>query len=102
MATAAHLAVNDALRLEISALSSTDDVRNLRNRVRQALQHGVRDFVFDCQRWDQLDLVVLSSLVQCASVCREHGATFDVANMSSTMLKDVRELRLAERLGLVA
>ena len=102
MATAAHLSVSPALRFEITAVSSTEDGRDLRNRVRQALQHGVRDFVFDCHEWDRLDLLVLSSLVQCAAACREHGATFDVANMSTTMLRDVRELRLAERLGLAA
>jgi len=102
MATAAHLAVTHPARFEITTVSSMEAGRDLRNRVRQALQHGVRDFVFDCQRWDRLDLLVLSSLVQCAAACREHGANFDVANMSSTMLKDVRELRLAERLGLAA
>jgi hypothetical protein len=102
MATAAHFDGSQALPLEIIAVSSTEDGKEVRSRVRQALQHGVREFVFDCERWHQLDLRVLSSLVQCAAACREHGATFDVANMSSTILKDVRELRLAERLGLVA
>jgi len=102
MAAAAHLSVSRAVRFEIATVSSTQHVRDLRSQVRQALQHGVRDFVFDCERWKELDLRVLSSLVQCAAACREHGATFDVANMSSTMLNNVRELRLAERLGLVA
>jgi hypothetical protein len=101
MATAAHLPVSQALRFEITTFSSMDDRRDLRDRVRQALQHGTRDFVFDCQQWNQLDLRVLSSLVQCAAVCREHGATFEMANMSSTILNDLRELRLSKRLGLV-
>jgi len=102
MAVAAHVAVSRAVRFEITTLSSIEHGRDLRNRVRQALQRGVRDFVFDCERWNELDFRMLSSLVQCAAACREHGATFDVANLSSGMLSVVRELRLADRLGLVA
>lgn len=98
MATAA-LSFGSA-HFEISRQSTTRHARDLRSGVRQALQQGDRHFVVDCGAWNQLDLSMLSSLIQCATACREHGASFEVANMSTELRADVLALQLGERLGL--
>jgi anti-anti-sigma regulatory factor len=74
--------------------------KEVRTQVRQALQDGGRHLVVDCEGWNQFDLSMLSSLIQCAAACREHGASFEVANMSSDIRENVRDLQLAGRLGL--
>jgi len=56
--------------------------------------------VVDCEAWDSLDLEMLSSLIQCVSVCREHGASLKFANMSDEVRKHVHDLQLQHRLGL--
>ena len=74
--------------------------KDLRVQVRQALNEGDRHLVIDCADWNRFDLTMLSSLIQCAAVCREHGASFEVANMSNDIRESVRDLQLAGRLGL--
>jgi len=91
--------IDDAC-FQIPTAASTRFTKKLRSSVREALQHGARRLVVDCEAWQQMDVNVLSSLIQCASACREYGASFEVANMSSDILADVRALRLQARLGL--
>jgi anti-anti-sigma regulatory factor len=99
MASAAHMNVSSA-RFAISSRQTSYGAKHLRTQVRQALQEGDRHFVVDCEGWNQFDLSTLSSLIQCAAACREHGASFEVANMSSDIRENVRDLQLAGRLGL--
>src|SRR5262245_22527293 len=99
MATAARLQTTVA-HFEIPGRLSTRHARELRSRVRRALAQGERRFVVDCHAWQELDFAMLSSLIQCAAECREHGATFEVASLSSGLAADVRALQLHERLGL--
>ena len=87
-------------RFAIPQRHSPRHAKDLRSRVNQALQQGDRHLVVDCEGWDRLDLGMLSSLIQCATACREHGASFEVANMSTAIRADVAELRLGGRLGL--
>jgi anti-anti-sigma regulatory factor len=74
--------------------------RDLRSRVHQALQRGEQHVVVDCKEWGALDFSTLSSLIQCASLCRQEGAAFEVTNLSNTLRANIRALRLNERLGL--
>jgi anti-anti-sigma regulatory factor len=87
-------------QFEIPSHLSNGDGKQLRSQIRQALQDGERHLVVDCQAWDALDLNMLSSLIQCAADCREHGATFEIASLSSAVAADVRALNLHDRLGL--
>lgn len=84
----------------IQSFSNGRPGHELRNQVRAALQRGERAVVVNCEGWNSLDFPILSSLIQCASACREHGASFEIANMSSSLLADVRALQLEARLGL--
>jgi anti-anti-sigma regulatory factor len=90
----------DATRFCIPTAVSMGYAKALRESVREALKLGVRSMIVDCDNWSRLDMNVLSSLIQCAAMCREYGAEFEVANMPDEILKDVRALRLEARLGL--
>jgi anti-anti-sigma regulatory factor len=105
MASAAHLhtegtSAQSSARFAIPATRASFHAKDLRTRVRQELQDGGRHLVVDCEAWNQFDLGVLSSLIQCASACREHGASFEIANMSNDIRQNVQDLQLAGRLGL--
>jgi anti-anti-sigma regulatory factor len=99
MASAAHMNSQSAC-FAIPMTHTSYHAKDLRSRVRQALQDGDRHLVVDCEGWNRFDLSMLSSLIQCAAACREHGASFEVANMSSDIRENVRDLQLAGRLGL--
>ena len=99
MAAAAHLNC-DSTRFEIPSRLSSHHARELRLGVRRALEHGERRLVVDCGAWEEFDFMMLSSLIQCAAACREHGATFEVTSLSSDLKADVRELRLHDRLDI--
>lgn len=88
-------------RLEISTDVSTHRGRALRSSVQQALERGDRHLVVDCVAWNDLDLRVLSSLIRCASECREQGASFEVTNIPNHIKEEVNALQLGERLGMI-
>ena len=98
--TTSTVVTHDAACFRIPTLATMSYAKDLREGVREALRLGARRLVVDCDAWSRMDVNVLSSLIQCASACREHGATFEVANMPSQILDDVRALRLQGRLGL--
>lgn len=99
MATAAHLLVGPT-RFEVPSHPSVPSARDLRSRIRRALQQGDHHVVVDCTGWSTLDLSLLSALIQCAAACREYGAFFELANMSSEIKAGVADLNLGARLGL--
>lgn len=86
------------LRREMSAAGP----RSLRASILAAIGEGGRHVVVDCLGWNNLDLVVLSTLVQGAKACAALGATFELANLSGPVRADIVALRLDRRLGLVA
>jgi anti-anti-sigma regulatory factor len=97
MATSAQ---DGSVRFSIPRHRSRQRAKELRAGIRYALQQGDRRMVVDCEAWDSLDLEMLSSLIQCVSVCREHGASLEFANMSDEVRKHVHDLQLQHRLGL--
>ena len=99
-ATASYLNGTSA-RFAIPEKHNSHLARDLRARVLTALQQGDRHLVVDCGALNKLDLNTLSMLIQCASACREHGASFEVANMSNHVRAEVVGLQLGERLGLL-
>ena len=86
------------LRREISVAGPV----TLRASIMAALGGGGRHVVVDCLGWENLDLVVLSTLVQGAKACAALGATFELANLAGPVRDDIVALRLDRRLGLVA
>lgn len=76
--------------------------RSLRTSIMTALGKGDRQVVVDCCGWEQLDLVVLSTLVQGAKACAAFGASFELVNLAGHVRDDIVALRLERRLGLVA
>lgn len=74
--------------------------RGLRRDVHEALEQGRRRIVFDCSSWPQLDLILLSTLVNCAKDCTEQGADFELANLRTDIQDRIEALRLGDRLGL--
>ena len=98
MTTATHL--EQGMRFEVGGPHSGRGARELLTMVGQALQHGDRHVVADCEGWDRLDVPVLSSLIRCALRCNEYGASFEIVNLSPGLTGEVRNLRLLPRLGL--
>ncbi|MGH7620413.1 MAG: STAS domain-containing protein, partial [Gemmatimonadaceae bacterium] len=77
---------SSAARFRIPTSASPAQGASLRSSVREALRLGARRLVIDCDAWSEVDVNVLSSLIQCASACREHGASFEVENISPIVL----------------
>jgi hypothetical protein len=82
------------------APSELPNRRSLRQGVRAALDSGRQRIVIDCRSWQELDLPLLSVLVQCARDCRRLGASFEMTNLPPHIRADIDALRLSERLGL--
>jgi anti-anti-sigma regulatory factor len=74
------------------------EARTLRDEIRVALAAGSRHVIVDCEAWVEADLAVLSVLVQSAGACREHGASFTLANVSGAIHDSIRSLALEDRL----
>jgi anti-anti-sigma regulatory factor len=99
MATAAH--IQSSSRIALPSRRVRGHSQTLRARVDDALSGGEQRLVVDCGEWRNFDLAMLSSLIQCASACREHGVSFEILNLSHDIRRDVRDLGLHDRLGLV-
>ena len=78
MASAAHMNSQSASFRDSDPDNTSYHAKDLRSQVRQALEDGDRHLVVDCEGWNRFDLSMLSSLIQCAAACREHGASFEV------------------------
>jgi anti-anti-sigma factor len=76
--------------------------RRLRAEIITALACGRREFVVDCSAWDRIDLAVLSVLIQCAKVCGDRQAGFELINVHSEVRSSIHALRLEHRLRLSA
>ncbi len=100
MATAAHVRKHEGTQFSIPSLRSSRHGRLLLGSVNQALDGGDRHVVIDCAEWMQLDLGMLSTVIQCASRCRERGADFELINLSDELRRAVYDLLLANRLGI--
>jgi anti-anti-sigma regulatory factor len=76
--------------------------RRLRAEIITALACGRREFIVDCSAWDRIDLAVLSVLIQCAKVCGDQQADFELINVPSEVRSSIHALRLEHRLRLSA
>ena len=64
------------------------------------MDEGKERIVIDCAAWSELDLILLSGLVDCAGACVEHGVSFELVNMRRELKSRIQALLLAERLGI--
>ena|SRR5437016_5121738 len=76
--------------------------RRLRAEIITALACGRRAFIVDCSAWERIDLAVLSVLIQCAKVCGDLQADFELVNVPSEVRSSIYALRLEHRLRLSA
>ena len=74
--------------------------RVLREDVRIAVASGRQRIVIDCTNWSELDLPLLSILIQCARECETQGVEFEIANLSPQIRANIEALRLDRQLGL--
>jgi anti-anti-sigma regulatory factor len=74
--------------------------REVRRRVAAALDRGERGIVVDCSSWSDLDLILLSALVDCATICEERGADFELENLTNELRARIEALHLGDRLHL--
>jgi anti-anti-sigma regulatory factor len=98
IATSCETPIPFAIRLP--ATSPVAFRRTLRARVDQALGDGREGIEVDCATWSDLDLIMLSALVACASACGERGVRFELVNLRRELRERIEALRLDERLGL--
>ena len=89
-------------RIELRSSPDASYRRQLRTEVEGALERGDRRVVVNCATWLQLDLIVLSALVNCAKACDEEGAEFELENLDATMRSRIVALSLGHRLGLTS
>jgi anti-anti-sigma regulatory factor len=95
-------ATRSSLRVSLKTTLALGSRRELRNEVTQAVERGVQRIVVDCEQWTELDLMLLSTLVNCASACDERGTDFELENLDDSLRHRIDTLRLAERLGITA
>lgn len=87
-------------RLRLTDGRAADDRRRLRNLVSEALQQGKRRVIVDCEEMSDLDLMLLSALLTCATTCTSHAAQFELANLRSDLRSRIEALQLASSLGI--
>jgi anti-anti-sigma regulatory factor len=87
-------------RVELAPVIDGSERRALRAEVLAALERGHQQVVIDCRLWNSLDLGVLSALIQCAKVCDQRLASFEMVNVGREISLAIDALRLAGRLGL--
>lgn len=86
--------------IRLPAIPHASYRRTLQQRVRDALDQGRDRVVIDCRAWEELDLIVLSALVDCAGACVEKGVSFELSNLRRELRARIQSLLLAERLGI--
>lgn len=74
--------------------------RDLRHGIDNALENGSRHVIVDCAAWSELDLILLSALMDCAKLCDERGASFELVNLDAGLQSRIGALRLDGHLGL--
>jgi len=74
--------------------------RALREDVRTAVATGRQRIVIDCTNWSELDLPLLSILIQCARECAAQGVDFEIANLAVHIRTNIEALRFDHQLGL--
>jgi anti-anti-sigma regulatory factor len=67
-----------------------------------AVESGSRRVVLDCESLSDLDLMLVSTFLNCATTCSEHGADFCVENLRDDLQLRIVALRLDDRIGLTA
>lgn len=97
---AASYETSTAFSIRLPAVPNPSYRRTLRSRVGDALDHGQDRIVIDCAAWAELDLIVLSALVDCAGACVEKGVSFELVNLRRELRARIQSLLLAERLGI--
>lgn len=93
-------ATHSAYRVSLQAKPGLAYRRELRHGIGQAVDQGKRSIVVDCSSWQELDLILLSALVDCAAVCDERGVSFELEHLAEDLRSRIDALRLSERLGL--
>jgi anti-anti-sigma regulatory factor len=86
--------------IRLPAIPNSANRRTLRSRVGEALDEGKNRIVIDCAAASELDLMVVSALVDCAGACVEKGVSFELLNLRRELRMRIQALLLAERLGI--
>ena len=89
-------------RLKISDVVAVQRRRELLRIVIDAVESGSRRVVLDCGSLSDLDLMLVSTLLNCATTCSEHGADFCVENLRDDLQQRIAALSLDGRIGLTA
>ena len=90
-----------SFNVELSGEFNESYRRSLQSDILRALESGERHVVINCDAWRQLDLPLLSTLIQCAKSCDNQGAMFEIVNITPEMRACIKALRLHDRLGLL-
>ena len=98
MISIASSETNPGYALEMRAEPRTRRV--LREDVRTAVASGRQRIVIDCTNWSELDLPLLSVLIQCARECETQGVELEIVNLSLQIRANIEALRLDHQLGL--
>jgi len=87
-------------RLIVSDSVAIQRRKELQRVVVDAVESGSRRVVLDCESLSDLDLMLVSTLLNCATTCSEHGADFCVENLRDDLRLRIAALRLDGRIGL--
>jgi anti-anti-sigma regulatory factor len=91
-----------SVRLEIPVPLTGKPRDEFRARLRQELRREDIHLIFDCAGSTDVDVRMVSALVQCVSECRERGASFEIANIRSELRSHILACRLEDRVGIRA
>jgi anti-anti-sigma regulatory factor len=92
--------MQSAFRIRLEPKQNVAYRRDLRHGIGNALESGSRRVIVDCSAWSELDLIFLSALVDCAKLCDEQGAEFEVENLHADLRSRIGALRMDGHLRL--
>ena len=81
-----------AYRVKLQDHRASQYWRGLLRCVIDAVESGDRHVVLDCQSLSDMDVMLLSTLVNCATVCAEHGAQFELKDLRTDLRSRVAPL----------
>jgi anti-anti-sigma regulatory factor len=89
-------------RLKITDVVAVQWRKELHRIVVDAVENGSRRVVLDCESLSDLDLMVVSTLLNCATTCSERGADFYLENLRDDLQLRIAALQLNRRIQVSA
>jgi anti-anti-sigma regulatory factor len=97
-----HAMPHPTCHLKISDAVAGQRRKELHRIVVDAVESGSRRVVLDCESLSDLDLMLVSTLLNCSTACAERGADFSVENLRDDLQLRIAALQLDGRIHMTS